>query len=346
MVRLGLIGCGKIGQRHLQALAHLPEASLVATVDPDRERAAQAAVPFDAAAFDSTDAMLAAGQLDAVIVATPSGLHPPLAQLALEQGLDVLVEKPLALDWETAARLTQFAEDAGLVLAVTHFNRMLPAVARVLELVRDGYLGRLVSGGVAVRWCRPQAYYDEAPWRGTRGMDGGILFNQAVHALDLAVAAFGPAEEACAYLATQAHRIETEDTVAGAVRFRSGALVSVAATTAVPLRNLEERLTLVGTAGVAVLGPDIGHLAHLEGPDPELDARVKADVAALNTQPGWRSHHNALLDFVRAVETRGAPALSARSTLDTLGLVEALTQAGLSGRAVAVPRLAEPEVTA
>ena len=337
MVKLGLIGCGSIGQRVLQALAHLPEASLVATADPDPDRAAQAALPFDAQSFESAEALMAAGLVDGVIIATPSGLHPPLAEAAMEQGLDVLVEKPLALSWETARRLTQFAEDAGLVLAVTHFNRMLPAVTRVLELVRDGYLGTLTSGGVAVRWARPQAYYDEAPWRGTRAMDGGILFNQAVHAIDLAVAVFGPAAEAHAYLATQTHTIETEDTVAGAVRFKSGALVTVAATTAVPERNLEERITVVGTAGTVVLGPTVGELLHLQGPDPEVDARVKAELASGEPAPGWRSHQHALQDFVKAVETRGTPALSARSTLDALAVVEALTVSGMSGRPVEVP---------
>jgi UDP-N-acetyl-2-amino-2-deoxyglucuronate dehydrogenase len=334
VTRLGLIGCGKIGQKHLQALAHLPEATLVATADASMERAEAAALPFDAQAYESAEALLASGSVDAVIVATPSGLHPTLTQQALEQGLDVLAEKPLALTYREAAHLARFARDAGLILAVTHFNRMLPAVSRVLGLCREGYLGDLLSGGVAVRWARPQAYYDEASWRGTRAMDGGILFNQAIHALDLAVEAFGPAEEAYSYLATQTHQIEAEDVVAGAVRFRSGALVTVAATTSVATSNLEERLTLVGSEGVAVLGPDISKVAVLRGPDPEADARLLQELNQEQAWPSWRSHQNALEDFVQAVESRKAPVLRVESTLDVLALVEALTRSGLTHQPV------------
>lgn len=340
-VRLGLIGCGKIGQRHLQALTHLPEAVLVATADTDLARAEAAAVPFDARAFGSPEALIAAGGVDAVIVATPSGYHPDLAQLAMEQGLDVLVEKPLALSFARARELVEFAAKAGLVLATTHFNRMLPAVAQVLAAVRAGALGRLLSGGVAVRWARPQAYYDEAPWRGQRALDGGILFNQAIHALDLAVQVFGPAEEAFCYAATQTHRIEAEDLVAGSVRFRSGALVTVSATTSVPETNLEERLTIVGSEGVAVLGPEIHRLAvwRARG-DPDDRAFVEAAAqAAEEPWPRWKSHFNALRDFVTAVATRQPPELAAASALDALALVEALTRSGQTGRPVSVAEL-------
>jgi UDP-N-acetyl-2-amino-2-deoxyglucuronate dehydrogenase len=336
VVRLGLIGCGKIGQKHLQALVHVADAQLVATADQDRERAEAAAVPFDATAFDSAEGLITSGLVDAVIIATPSGLHPALAMAAMEQGLDVLVEKPLALSYADAHALTRFAEDAGLILAVTHFNRMLPAVDRVLTLVRAGYFGQLLSGGVAVRWARPQAYYEEAPWRGTRAMDGGMLYNQGIHALDLAVMAFGPADEVFAYADTKTHAIETEDVVAGTVRFRSGALLTVAATTSVPGQNLEERLTLVGSEGVAVLGPEIMKLQVLRGPDPDADARILEEVAHEAPWPSWRSHRNALEDFVAAVQARTPPALSARSTLDVLALIDALTRSGREGRPVSL----------
>lgn len=342
-VRVGMIGCGKIGQKHLQALAHLPDLALVATADPDLARAEAAAVPFDAKAYASPTAMVTSGSLDAVIVATPSGLHPELAMMAMEQGLDVLVEKPLALSWGEAKALTQFADDAGLILAVTHFNRMLPAVRRVLTAVREGKLGRLLSGGVAVRWSRPQAYYDEAPWRGTRAMDGGILFNQAIHALDLAVQVFGAAEEAFAFLGTLTHAIEAEDVVAGAIRFESGALCSVAVTTSVPETNLEERLTLIGSDGVAILGPQIAHLQTLQGTDgEEADTQVLRELEAEPPLPTWKSHWNALQDFAMAVQNRTEPVLSAASTLQVLALVEAMTRSGLEGRPVPLREIAGP----
>lgn len=341
-MRLGLIGCGKIGQKHLQALTHLSEASLVATADSDAERAEAAALPFDAKAYGSAEDLIHSGTVDAVIVATPSGLHPQLAMAAMEQGLDLLVEKPLALSFSEAESLTRFAEHAGLILGVTHFNRMLPAVERVMEAVHTDRLGRLLSGGVAVRWARPQAYYDEAAWRGTRTMDGGMLFNQAIHALDLAVQVFGPAAEAFGYRDTLTHEIEIEDTVAGAVKFRSGALLTVSVTTSVAQANLEERLTIVGTDGSAVLGPQISTLQVLRTEDPKLDEAVLRELSDLSPWPSWKSHLNALQDFVAAVESRAEPVLSARSSLDVLALVEALTQSGLRHQVVPVAEVAAP----
>ena len=335
-VRLGLVGCGAIGQKHLQALVHLDEGQLTATADSDPERAAAAALPFDAASFSSAHELFESGVVDAVVIATPSGLHADLAMEAMEQGLDVLVEKPLALSIEVARMLTQFAEDAGVILAVTHFNRLLAAPAELLSLVREGALGTLLSGGVAVRWARPQAYFDEASWRGTRALDGGMLFNQAVHALDLAVEVFGPAAEVFCYADTKTHAIESEDTVAASVRFRGGALVTVAATTSVPRVNLEERLTVVGSEGVAVLGPTAAELSVLRTADPDRDARVLAALAERPAAPTWASHQQALEDFLESVATRRPPTLSAASTLDALALVDALTRSAAERRPVSL----------
>ena len=338
-VRFGLVGCGAIGQRHLQALKHLEGVELTATVDADFERAEAAAVPFDATPFASTDDLYRSSLVEAVIIATPSGLHPELAMEAMEQGLDVLVEKPLALSYGEAARLTGFADDAGVVLAVTHFNRMLPGPAAVAAAIAGGRLGRLLSGGVDVRWARTQAYYDEAPWRGTRGMDGGVLFNQAIHALDLLVAFFGPAREVFAYGDTQTHRIEAEDVVTGSVRFESGALATVNVTTSVPDRNLEERITVVGDGGVAVLGEQNSALKVLRTTSPEEDEEVLRSLKTADPWPSWRSHHNALKDFLAGVETRNPPALASSSTLAVLALVEALTRSAQSGRPLTIREL-------
>jgi UDP-N-acetyl-2-amino-2-deoxyglucuronate dehydrogenase len=337
-VRLGLVGCGAIGQKHLQALAHLEGGELTATADTDLERATAAALPFDAAAFDSVPGLLASGLVDAVIVATPSGLHAELAMAALEQGLDVLVEKPLALSWRDGRSLVDFAVQAGLVLAVTHFNRLLPAPQAVLEACRNGRLGRLLSGGVAVRWSRPAAYFAAAPWRGTRAMDGGMLFNQAVHALDLLVQCFGPAAEVFAYADTLTHDIEAEDIVAGTVRFTSGALATVNVTTSVPERNWEERITVVGEQGLAVLGPVVTQLAVLRT-DAGEDTDTMTRVRELPPAPSWSSHLAALEDFVAAVERRSTPTLAAASALDTLALVEALTRSGMTKQVVRVPEI-------
>lgn len=322
-VRLALVGCGKIGQKHLQALVHQKTAELVATVDPELDRAVAAAVAFDADAYDTLEAMVQATEVDAVILATPSGTHRELAQKALAHGLHVMVEKPLALSLRDAETIVQAGLDAQRVVTVTHFNRLLPSVSTALDAYHDGRLGRLLEGGVAVRWARPQSYYDAAGWRGTRAMDGGVLYNQAIHALDILLQFMGPAREVFAYADTLTHDIETEDTVGAVIRFASGAIATVNATTCVPETNLEERVSVVGEKGAVVIGPTAQTLAtwRVQGDDED---QVRGRVAGLPARAGWQSHLDALEDFSHAILGNRPPLLEAKTALPVLAVIEAM----------------------
>ncbi len=332
-IRTALIGCGKIGQRHLQALVHQEGIELVATVDADRERAEAAAVAFDAVAFSETEAMLDAVEIDAAIIAAPSGLHRSLAFQVLQHGKHILVEKPLALSYFDAKAVVEFARRQGVVAVVTQFNRMLPAVSQLFQAYEDGRLGRIVNGGIAVRWARPQSYYDEAKWRGTLAMDGGVLFNQAIHAIDVLLQLMGPVDTAFAYTATLTHDIEAEDSVAGVLRFASGALASVAATTCVPKTNLEERITVVGEHGVVVIGPTVNQINTWRvGTDDEED--VRQAILDLPSRPSWQSHYDALKDFAEAIDQSRTPHLDAASALESVAVIEGLVRSGREGRMV------------
>lgn len=334
-IRTALVGCGKIGQKHLQALIHQTAVQLAATVDTDLPRAAAAAVPFDALSFDNLEAALDEVALDAVIVATPSGVHRPLAEMAIQRGLHVLVEKPLALSYRDASAIVSLAAQHTVTAAVTQFNRLLPSVAKALAAHRDGRLGQVINGGVAVRWARPQAYYDEAPWRGTRAMDGGVLFNQAIHALDILLQFMGPVDTVFAEAATLTHDIEAEDTVVATLRFKSGALATVNATTCVPLSNLEERITVVGDRGAIVIGPTVHQIHTWRIADQDEDA-VRLQLDETGTRTGWQSHWEALGDFAEAIRNGTEPRLSAASSLAAIAVVEALTLSAAGRRPVSI----------
>ncbi len=322
-LKLGLIGCGKIGQKHLQALVHQKEFVLMATADTDIARAEAAAVAFDAEAYASAEDMLSHAELQAVIIATPSGIHKEMALLALEHECNVLIEKPLTLNYHDARQVLNRAQAKDLRVSVTQFNRLLPSVSRMLEAVTQDRLGRIINGGISVRWARPQSYYDEAPWRGTRIMDGGVLFNQAIHALDVLLQAMGPVEEVFAHAETLTHQIEAEDTVAGTMRFVSGALASIAATTSVPNTNLEERITLIGEEGVVVIGPSTSEIEVWRVGDDDEQA-VQRELADLPARPSWKSHGDALLDFAHAIRQHTDPELSGQSAIMSVAVVQAL----------------------
>ncbi|MCY0878260.1 MAG: Gfo/Idh/MocA family oxidoreductase [Firmicutes bacterium] len=333
-LRLALVGCGKMGQKHLQALVHAPSLELVATVDANESQAQAAAVAFDAAWYGNLDALLRdRPPVDGIIIATPTGTHRALVEEALHAGAHVLVEKPLALSRADAEAMVRLAKAKERVLAVTQFNRLLPVVSRALDVHRQGQLGTVIEGGIYVRWARPQSYYDAAPWRGTRQMDGGVLFNQAIHALDVLLQFTGPIRDVFAFSGTLTHQIEVEDTVAGVLRAEHGGLFTIAATTSVADNNLEERIVLVGQHGNIVIGPTANQVEvwRIPGEDEE---RVKETLNRAPQRPGWQSHLEALEDFERAIKWGLPSKLAGDSTIPAIAVVEALLHSAETGQPV------------
>lgn len=335
-LRVALVGCGKIGQKHLQALVHTKMMDLVATVDQDVEKAAAAAVAFDAASYSSIQELCHEHpDIEAAIIATPSGTHPQLVEEALSQNLHVLLEKPMALLAQDARHMIDLAKQRGRVFAVTHFYRLLPTVTMALDAFNEGKLGRLVEGSLSVRYSRPEAYYEAESWRGTRSMDGGVLYNQAIHGLDAMLQFSGPIVEVFGYGAALTHDIEVEDTFVAVLRTRQGALLTVNATTSVAEVNLEERLSLIGSEGSVVLGPTVHQVDfwRVAGDDEEA---IKSEVGEAPIRSGWKSHAEALADFSEAVQNHRAARLSAESVLHTIEVIEALLTASQTGRPVAI----------
>ncbi|MCY0897469.1 MAG: Gfo/Idh/MocA family oxidoreductase [Firmicutes bacterium] len=333
-LRLALVGCGKMGQKHLQALVHAPSLELVATADANEAQAQAAAVAFDAAWYADLDVLLRHHpDVDGIIIATPTGTHRSLVERALEAGAHVLVEKPLALSVEDAMAMVQLAKQRERVLAVTQFNRLLPTVSRAMQAFHQGHLGLIIEGGIYVRWARPQSYYDAAPWRGTRQMDGGVLFNQAIHALDVLLQFSGPIREVFAYSGTLTHAIEVEDTVAAVLRAENGGMYTVGATTSVANNNLEERIVLVGQQGSIVIGPTANQIEAWRVPGDDED-QVKDMLNRAPQRPGWQSHLDALADFERAVKWGLPSQLSGDSAIHTIQVVEALLHSAEVGQPV------------
>ncbi|PSR23072.1 MAG: gfo/Idh/MocA family oxidoreductase [Sulfobacillus acidophilus] len=338
-MRVALIGCGKVGHRHLQALVHDPLVDLLATVDTDPAKAAAAAVAFDADSFADVDALLAQHRhLDGVILATPSGTHRRLTEQLLNAGLNVLVERPMALDADDARAMVATAKQASRVLAVTHASRLLPSVARALDVFERGQMGEVIEGAVSVCWSRPQSYYQSAPWRGTRRMDGGVLFNQAIAALDVLLQFCGRIDEVFAYAGTVTHEIESEDTAVGVMRADTGGLFTITATTSVHDNDLEERLTLMAKTGTVVFGPTLRQIEHWHVPDEDED-EVRQALNDPTVPPSWKGHLEALEDFRQAVQSGVACRLSADSTVHTIEVVQALMQSAQTGCPVKIGEL-------
>lgn len=253
MLRIGLIGCGRISARHIKVLQALPELQLVAVCDRIEDRARAAASSTGATAYTDFEEMLRRERLDIVSILTESGSHGRIAQAVAPRVRILVIEKPMTLTVEDADRLLEVCDASSTRIFVVKQNRYNPPVVRLREALQAGRFGRLALGTVRVRWTRTQEYYDQDPWRGTWRDDGGVFANQASHHIDLLQWMMGPVESVQSYTATRLVRIETEDTGVAILRFVSGALGVIEATTASRPRDLEGSLSILGERGSVVI---------------------------------------------------------------------------------------------
>ncbi|MEP7058608.1 MAG: Gfo/Idh/MocA family oxidoreductase [Caldimonas sp.] len=277
-IRFALVGCGRISKNHIAALArHSARAELVAVCDTSADALAAATATSGAAGYASLDALLAASDTDAVVLATPSGLHAPQAIACARAGRHVVTEKPMATRNEDGVAMVQACRDAGVELFVVKQNRLNGTVQLVRRALDAGRFGRIFLATVNVFWTRPQSYYDAARWRGRWDLDGGALMNQASHYVDLLDWLVGPVASVHAYTATLARAIEAEDTAVLSVRLRAGGLASVNVTMLTYPKNLEGSITILGERGsVRIGGTALNRIEHWEfdAPHPD-DAEVE-----------------------------------------------------------------------
>ena len=254
--KVALIGCGRILNKHLDALDENHERwQLTGVCDLDEVKVEHASQRKGVQGFTDLDEMLRTVDCDLVSVLTDSGSHADVAvRVMRDHGKPVLVEKPMALSIADCDRMMEAAKQAGVRLFVVKQNRFNPGIQAVRKAKDDGRFGKMVMGTVRLRWRRDEGYYGQAAWRGTWAEDGGCLTNQTIHYIDLMTWIMGDIESVYAQTATRLVDIEAEDTAAVVLRFSSGALGIIEATTATRPDNLEGSVSFLGEGGSVVLG--------------------------------------------------------------------------------------------
>lgn len=256
MLKFALVGCGRIAKRHSELLGHgqIEGADLVAVCDVVASKAEGIAAKFDVPAFTDMHEMMQKVQIDVVVVLTESGYHAAHVQELAPYGKHIVVEKPMALTLDDADAMIETCDRNAVRLFIVKQNRLNVPVVKLREAMEAGRFGKLVLGTVRVRWCRPQHYYDQDPWRGTWALDGGVLTNQASHHIDLLEWMMGEVQSVYAESTTALVDIEAEDTAIVMVRFRSGALGVIEATTAARPKDLEGSISILGEKGTVEIG--------------------------------------------------------------------------------------------
>jgi predicted dehydrogenase len=342
---VAVVGCGMIARFHARALAEIPGTRLVAVIDSIEVSARKLADELKNQVEPYTDlaAALARPDVHLVIVTTPSGAHLDPSVAAARAGKHVVVEKPMEI---TSARCDAIIEacDQNRVQLCTIFpSRFGDANIELKRAIDAGRFGRLTLGETTCKWWRSQQYYDQGGWRGTKALDGGgALMNQAIHNVDLLQWMMGPVTHIAGFTAMLAHeRIEVEDTAVACLRFASGALGVIQATTSVH-PGLPKTIAIHGDRGTVVIEQDDVLRWELT-PESAADREIRARFAQKTGASGGSSdpsaishegHRRQLADFVQAIRTGGKPLVDGREGRKAVAIIEAVYQAAATGKMV------------
>ncbi len=336
--RIALIGLGMAVTPHAKSLVDLADRVEVAyAFSPSESRRKAFATKFPFRLCDRLDTILADRSVDCVEILTPPNTHLDLVRQCAAAGKHILLEKPLEVSTERAVALVDAARNAGVTLGVMLQHRFRPAALKLRAMLAAGELGRIVGCSTVIRLWRPQSYYD-VEGRGTKARDGGgVLITQGIHTLDLMLSLAGPIAEVTGYATTSSvHRMETEDLVAAAVRYANGALGTIDATTAA-YPGFPERIEIIGEKATASLvGSDLS-VAHHDGRVTELKTEYGAGGTGADPMAFPHDWHRAVIaDFLDALDGNRAPTVSGAEALKVHRLIDALLEAGATGRAVRV----------
>jgi predicted dehydrogenase len=338
MLKFALVGCGRIAKRHSELLGfgQIKGAKLVAVCDNIVDKAIKIAEQFGISSYEDMDEMMISEVIDVVVVLTPSGLHGKHVINLSKYGKHIMVEKPMALTIEDTEDMIYACDVNHIKLFVIKQNRFNVPVVKLKETLDSGRFGKLTLGTVRVRWARHQAYYDQDSWRGTWSMDGGVLTNQASHHVDMLEWMMGDVESVFAKITTALADVETEDTAIVTLKFKSGALGIIEATTAARPVNLEGSISILGENGSVVVGGvavnEMQTWTFVDEQDGDSDVLEKFSVNPPNVYGfGHQAYYDHVLDCIENESANLVDGLQGRKSVE---LISAIYESAESGKEV------------
>lgn len=330
LIQFALVGAGHIGERHARQMTRCGEFVAVADLRP--EKAERLAARSNARAYPSLESLLDAERPDVVAICTPNYLHAPQSIRALEAGANVLCEKPMCLTTPDANAMIAAADRTGRALFVVKQNRFNPPVQLLHRLLKEGRLGSIHSFQVNGIWHRPPAYYAQSDWHGRKEKDGGILFTQFSHFVDLLVWLLGDIEEVRSFQHNYGLHgvIDQEDTGVAILRLTNGSMGALQYTVDAYGANMEGSLLVLGEKGTVRIGGqylnelDYFRVAGMDTPSLPL-ARPANEYGFYQ---GSMSNHDKVYDqLVRALRGESYDLPSAAEAARTVTFIEKILAA-------------------
>jgi len=324
-IRFAIIGCGRIAQRHAGHISN--KGILVAVCDVVNERADELAATYNAVAYYSIDDLLKNETgIDVISVCTPNGLHAEHSIKALQSGFHVLCEKPMALQVADCKKMIAAADKNDKRLFIIKQNRYNPPVVAVKKALDEGRLGKIYSIQLNCFWNRGVDYYANS-WKGTMKLDGGTLFTQFSHFIDLLYWMIGDVKQVQSLMANYAHQgiIEFEDTGVVLVQFMNGAIGTINYTVNSQGKNMEGSLTIFGEKGTVKIGGQyLNELEYQNIQDYKIDNLPAGNVANhYGSYEGSMSNHDKVYDnLIEVLQHNGAMTTSTWEGLKTVAFIE------------------------
>ena len=329
-IRVGIIGCGRIAQRHAKHIQNL--ARLMAVCDVNEERAQELGEAYDVPFFTSADELLKNEEMDVVAVCSPNGLHAAHTIDSLNAGFHVLCEKPMALSSSDCEEMITTAERCNKRLFIVKQNRFNPAIEAVKEKIDAGDFGRIYSIQLNCFWNRNFDYYKKSDWKGTKNLDGGTLFTQFSHFIDLLYWMIGDVEEASAMIENYAHKeiIEFEDTGVVSLKFKNGVLGTINYTVNSFAKNMEGSITIFGEKGTVKVGGQYLNKLDYQSFEGEEIGELRAGNPAneYGEYQGSMSNHDRVYEnLIDVLQKGGSIATNGLEGLKTVEIIEKIYKA-------------------
>ena len=343
-MNFGLIGCGRIAVNHIKAVIN-NNLELIAVCDllPEamenllsRTQCPQMPLRYT----DYRQMLDEHPELELVAIATDSGVHAEIALYCIEHGIHVIIEKPMAMSMRDAREIVRRSQEKHVKVTVCHQNRFNIAIQQMRQALEAGRFGKLSHGAVQVRWNRNQGYYDQAPWRGKWASDGGCLFNQCIHGIDLLRWMMGDdVDEVYGVTKRQFHDyIEGEDLGTAVVKFRNGSVGIIEGTVNVYPQNLEETLYLFGETGtVKIGGKSTTNIDVWRFADETEDDQAKCGLVEPTSNVYGNGHTSLYADMIEAIQQNRKPYIDADAGCNAVEMVLAIYQSAATGMPVKLP---------
>lgn len=344
-MKYALIGCGRISTNHVKAaINNKLEIVAVCDIVPEHmeELLSKHSLQKDGSIKRYTDykKMIEEVRPTLVSIATESGIHAEIAIFCIKHGINVIIEKPMAMSIKDADEIIRLSEEKHVKVSACHQNRFNIAVQEMRRALEAGRFGQLSHGSIHVRWNRNQDYYTQAPWRGTWDQDGGALMNQCIHGIDLLRWTFGgEIEEVYGQTRQQFHHyLEAEDVGIAVVKFKNGAIATIEGTTNVYPKNLEETLYIFGEKGTVKIGGTSTNNIDVWNFADETEEDNKNKGLEEQTSNVYGNGHTSLFaDVVEAIQKDRKPYVDAYAGKEALELVLAIYKSQKEGEAVKLP---------